>query len=69
MSVQSRLSALKERHASLEMRIAEEDQRPLPDSETLGRLKREKLRVKEEMERLKGEEEESAGLAGHHAPG
>ncbi|MGH7104247.1 MAG: YdcH family protein, partial [Acetobacteraceae bacterium] len=40
MSVQSRLSALKERHASLETRISEEDQRPRPDSETLGRLKR-----------------------------
>lgn len=57
MTVQSRLSALKERHASLEMRISEEDQRPRPDSETLGRLKREKLRVKEEMERLRVQEE------------
>lgn len=55
MSVQSRISALKERHASLETRIAEEHQRPLPDSEMLGRLKREKLRVKEEMERLRGQ--------------
>ncbi|MGH7069746.1 MAG: YdcH family protein [Acetobacteraceae bacterium] len=61
MSVQSRISALKERHASLETRIAEEDQRPRPDSETLGRLKREKLRVKEEMERLKGQEGQSIG--------
>ena len=57
MSVQSRLTALKERHASLELRIADEDQRPRPDSETLGRLKREKLRVKEEMERLRSQEE------------
>ncbi len=57
MSVQSRLSALKERHASLETRISEEGQRPRPDSETLGRLKREKLRVKEEMERLRVQEE------------
>ncbi|HUC16676.1 MAG TPA: YdcH family protein [Acetobacteraceae bacterium] len=60
MSLQSRLSALKDRHASLEVRIAEEDQRPRPDAETLGRLKREKLRVKEEMERLRSQEEAGA---------
>ncbi|MGH7119979.1 MAG: YdcH family protein [Acetobacteraceae bacterium] len=60
MSLQSRLSALKERHASLETRIAEEHQRPLPDSETLARLKREKLHVKEEMERLRGQGTQSA---------
>ena len=53
MTLQSRLESLKERHASLEMRIAEEDQRPMPDSETLNRLKIEKLHVKEEIERLR----------------
>src|SRR5690242_15792931 len=39
MTVQARLDALKERHAALESRIADEDQRPRPDSETLTRLK------------------------------
>ena len=53
MTLQTRLDSLKERHAALEMRIADEDQRPRPDSETLMRLKIEKLRVKEEMERLR----------------
>ncbi len=53
MSVQARLDALKERHAALEQRITDEDQRPRPDSDTLMRLKIEKLRVKEEMERLR----------------
>ena len=53
MSLNSRLDALKERHASLEMRIFDEDQRPRPDSEALMRLKLEKLRLKEEMERLR----------------
>jgi hypothetical protein len=53
MSLNTRLDALKERHASLEMRIFEEDQRPRPDSEALMRLKIEKLRLKEEMERLR----------------
>jgi hypothetical protein len=56
MSLQARLDALKERHAALEMRIADEDQRPRPDSEVLARLKIEKLHVKEEMERLRAQE-------------
>jgi hypothetical protein len=55
MSLQSRMEALKGRHASLEGRIAEEDQRPKPDSDILWQLKLEKLRLKEEMERLQGE--------------
>jgi hypothetical protein len=49
-----RLRALEERHAALEARIFDEDSRPRPDAEELSRLKREKLRLKEEMERLKG---------------
>ena len=53
MSLNTRLDALKERHASLEIRIFDEDSRPRPDSETLMRLKIEKLRLKEEMERLR----------------
>jgi len=56
MTVQARLDALKERHAALETRITEEDQRPRPDSETLTRLKIEKLRVKEEMESLRADQ-------------
>ena len=55
MSLTARLEALKERHASLEARIFEEDNRPLPDSETLARLKIEKLQIKDEMERLRGQ--------------
>ena len=56
MSVQLRLETLKERHASLESQIANEDQRPRPDEVTLSRLKLEKLRLKDEMERLRGQE-------------
>ncbi len=55
MSLQSHIEALKERHASLETRIAAEDQRPRPDSDALARLKLEKLRLKEEMERLRAQ--------------
>ncbi len=52
MSLQSHIEALKDRHAGLESRISDEDHRPRPNSETLSRLKLEKLRLKEEMERL-----------------
>ncbi len=49
----ARINALKERHASLETRIADEDHRPRPDTDTLVRLKVEKLHIKEEMEKLR----------------
>jgi hypothetical protein len=52
MSYSTRLDALKQRHASLESRILDEDQRPRPDSDALMRLKLEKLHLKEEMEKL-----------------
>ena len=53
MSLNNRLEALKERHASLETRISDEDHRPRPDTDSLTRLKLEKLHLKEEMERLR----------------
>ena len=49
---QAHVSALRARHAGLEARILEESQRPLPDMAALSRLKKEKLRVKEEMSGL-----------------
>lgn len=55
MTLQTRLDSLKDRHASLETRIADEGQRPRPDSDELMRLKIEKLRVKEEIERLRSQ--------------
>lgn len=54
MSLSSRLDSLRDRHASLEARIFDEDLRPQPNNDAIVRLKREKLRIKEEMERLKG---------------
>lgn len=56
MSLHTRLDSLKERHASLDARIIEEDQRPRPDSDALTRLKLEKLHVKEEIERLRSQD-------------
>jgi hypothetical protein len=57
MTMQAHLDTLKERHAALETRIADEDQRPKPDSEALSRLKIEKLHIKEEIERLRTQRE------------
>jgi hypothetical protein len=56
MNLQPHLDSLKERHAALDARIIEEDQRPRPDAETLIRLKVEKLHVKEEIERLRSQD-------------
>jgi hypothetical protein len=48
-----RLKTLEDRHAALERQIVQEDARPRPDSTELSRLKIEKLRLKEEIERLR----------------
>jgi hypothetical protein len=44
---QAHLSALETKHADLDARIAEENQRPHPDDGLISRLKKEKLRLKE----------------------
>ncbi|MGE0178485.1 MAG: YdcH family protein [Sphingomonas sp.] len=49
---EAHVSALEAKHAGLEAQIDEENQRPLPDMGTLNRLKKEKLRIKEELEGL-----------------
>ena len=53
MRLDARIASLNTRHAALEAQIFAEDQRPKPDAEALAKLKREKLRLKEEMERLR----------------
>ena len=52
MNIGPRLSSLKRQHTDLEAKIADEDRRPRPDPDALSRLKLEKLRLKQEMERL-----------------
>ena len=52
MSVQDHVDALKAKHAHLESQITEENMRPLPDDLLIIRLKKEKLRIKEEIERI-----------------
>jgi uncharacterized protein len=43
------MTALQTKHAGLDARISEEIHRPMPDMATLTRLKKEKLRIKEEL--------------------
>ncbi|MBB2202382.1 YdcH family protein [Gluconacetobacter tumulisoli] len=52
MSYEARIHSLRLRHARLDDRIFDEDRRPMPDIGILRRLKIEKLRIKEEIERL-----------------
>jgi len=44
-------SALESKHANLDRRISTELQRPLPDTVAVAALKKQKLKLKEEMTR------------------
>jgi hypothetical protein len=55
MSVHDRIEALKEKHALLERAIDEETNRPLPNQEAVHDLKRQKLRIKDEIVQLERE--------------
>jgi uncharacterized protein len=52
MTIQSHLDSLNDQHSHLEHEIDSEIHRPQPDSLKLTALKREKLRIKEEISRL-----------------
>ncbi|HWD57497.1 MAG TPA: YdcH family protein [Stellaceae bacterium] len=52
MSQQDRIEALKEKHATLERAIDDEAHRPLPDQAAIHDLKRQKLRIKDEIFQL-----------------
>jgi hypothetical protein len=49
MTLQDRLETLRARHAHLEAEIDKEGCRPHPDGETISDLKRQKLRIKDEI--------------------
>jgi hypothetical protein len=53
MTHQPRLNSLQDRHATLDRQLATEGARPAPDTGTLAKLKLAKLRLKEEMEKLR----------------
>lgn len=48
-AVSSHLDALQHKHAGLEARLREEMARPVPDTATIQSLKKQKLRLKEEI--------------------
>lgn len=52
MSLKERMDALKAKHATLENQLHLETQRPFPSADELSRLKREKLKIKDELARL-----------------
>ena len=52
MSLQDRIEALKQKHAALERAIEEENSRPLPNDDVISDLKRQKLRIKDEIFQL-----------------
>jgi hypothetical protein len=52
MSLQDRIEALRAKHAALERAIDEENSRPLPNDDAISDLKRQKLRIKDEIFQL-----------------
>jgi hypothetical protein len=64
MSIQEHVDSLRNKHAHLEHLIDDELHRPLPDQTSLARLKKEKLRIKEEIERLRSTREVAAPALG-----
>lgn len=54
MAVEARIRELGSRHQSLELAIQEELRRPATDDLKLKELKRQKLKLKEELEALRG---------------
>ena len=52
MSEKERMDSLRDRHSALDKQLKIEIQRPLPNAEEISRLKREKLRLKDEIFRL-----------------
>lgn len=55
MSIEGHLDALKRKHGDLETQLHEMMRRPAPDQAALTVLKREKLRLKEEIMKLSGD--------------
>ncbi|MFN3076897.1 MAG: YdcH family protein [Alphaproteobacteria bacterium] len=54
MTVEARVESLRAKHAQLESAIEDASHRPLPDTAHISDLKRQKLRIKEELERMHG---------------
>ena len=55
MTVAEHVEALRTKHAALKEAVETENQRPFPDEFRLAELKREKLRIKDEIVKLEAE--------------
>ena len=67
IGVDDYLATLAARHAGLERAIQEEARRPAPDGLSLTHLKRRKLRVKDEITRLRGAAAREDRRSGAHS--
>jgi hypothetical protein len=52
MSSDDRVEALKAKHAALDIALGEENRRPHPDNSAISELKRQKLKIKDELQRI-----------------
>jgi len=52
MALENRIDSLKNRHGKLEVALDTEKSRPYPDEVEIHTLKKEKLRIKDELENL-----------------
>ena len=52
MDMETRVTALSSKHIYLDHAISQENQRPFPDYVRITQLKREKLRIKDEIVRI-----------------
>ncbi len=53
MALDAHLAELSQKHRALDQKIEEEQGRPMADEFKIAELKRQKLRLKDEIERLK----------------
>lgn len=53
MSIEGRIAELERKHKALEDALFEEEKHPASDDAKVSEMKREKLKIKEELEKLK----------------
>jgi hypothetical protein len=52
MAMDDRIESLKSKHAELEQQISQENSKPHPDDVLISTLKKQKLRIKDELTKL-----------------
>lgn len=67
MSLHEHVTSLRTKHAQLDRLIDDESHRPMPDQATITRLKKEKLRLKEEIEHARPDSSRRESLASANA--